>query len=178
MVKTSYIINYGKTGDFLWDSANLTIWIAWVYSSLRHLLRLMVNTRTECNTGIIAACLPCLKPMFKRILEKSSWAYGSSRSNNKTNNHSLHTFRSHQVHGSKYQGSVTASHITSKSAQVHLEDMGDNLSEESILPLQNNTITKSTLVTVERFTSDGNSERAPWSKKLDISPERKIEDRV
>jgi hypothetical protein len=27
MVKTSYIVNYGKTGDFLWDSANLTIWI-------------------------------------------------------------------------------------------------------------------------------------------------------
>ena len=137
-----------------------------------------MNTRTECNTGIIAACLPCLKPMFKRILEKSSWVYGSSRSNNKTNNHSLHTFRSHQIPGSKYQSSVTASHITSKSAKVQLEDMGDNLSEESILPLQNNTITKTTLVTVDRSTSDGNSERAPWSKKLDISPERKIEDRV
>jgi hypothetical protein len=26
MVKTSFLINYGKTGDFLWDSTNLTIW--------------------------------------------------------------------------------------------------------------------------------------------------------
>jgi hypothetical protein len=56
--------------------------------------------------------------------------------------------------------------------------MGDNLSEESILPLQNNTITKTTVVIVDRSTSDGNSERVPWSKKFDISPERKIEDRV
>jgi len=161
MVKTSYLVNYGKTGDFLWDSANLTIWVV-----------------TECNTGIIAACLPCLKPMFKRILEKSSWMYGSSRSNNRTNNHSLHTFGPHQVRGSKYQSSVTASHITSKSAKVQLEGMGDNLSEESILPLQTNAITKTTEVMVDRSTSDVNSGIAPWSKKLDISPERKIEDRV
>jgi hypothetical protein len=62
--------------------------------------------------------------------------------------------------------------------KVQLEGMGDNLSEENILPLQNNTITKTTVVMVDRSTSDGNSERAPWSKKLDISPERKIEDRV
>lgn len=26
MVKTSFLPNYGKTGDFLWDSTNLTIW--------------------------------------------------------------------------------------------------------------------------------------------------------
>ena len=140
--------------------------------------RLTVNTSIECNTGIIAACLPCLKPLFKRILEKTSWAYGSSRSNNKTNNYSLHNFPSHQVRGSKYQSSVTASHITSKSAKVQFDGMGDNLSEESILPLQNNTITKTTVVIVDRSTSDGNSERVPWSKKFDISPERKIEDRV
>jgi hypothetical protein len=112
------------------------------------------------------------------MLEKSSWVYGSSRSKNRTNNHSLHTFAPHQVRSSKYQSSVTASHITSESAKVQLEGMGDNLSEESILPLQNNTITKTTVVMVDRSTSDGNSERAPWSKKLDISPERKIEDRV
>ncbi|PVH67723.1 hypothetical protein DL98DRAFT_370957, partial [Cadophora sp. DSE1049] len=55
MVKTSFTVNYGKTGDFLWDSTNLTIW-----------------TVAECNTGIIAACLPCLKPLFRRILETSS----------------------------------------------------------------------------------------------------------
>jgi ribosomal protein S8E len=133
---------------------------------------------TECNTGIIAACLPCLKPLFKQILEKSSWAYGSSRSNNKTNNYSLHNFASHQVRGSKYQNSVTVSHITSKSAKVQIEGIGDNISEESILPLQSNTITKTTVVMVDRSSSDGNSERAPWPKKLDISPERKIEDRV
>ena len=116
------------------------------------------HTSTECNTGIIAACLPCLKPLFRQILEKSSRAYGSSRSNNKTNNHSLHTFGSHQVRGSKYQSSVTVSHITSKSAKVQPEGMGDNLSEESILSLQNNTITKTTVVKVDRSLPDGNLE--------------------
>ncbi|KAH6647762.1 hypothetical protein BKA67DRAFT_594677 [Truncatella angustata] len=28
IVKAAYIPNYGKTGDFMWDSANLTIWVA------------------------------------------------------------------------------------------------------------------------------------------------------
>lgn len=30
IVKAAFISNYGKTGDFLWDSANLTIWYSYV----------------------------------------------------------------------------------------------------------------------------------------------------
>ncbi|KAJ5963583.1 uncharacterized protein N7479_003459 [Penicillium vulpinum] len=56
-VKLSILPNYGRTGDFLWDYTNITIWVV-----------------TECNTGIIAGSLPTLKPLFKRVLG----TYGSN----------------------------------------------------------------------------------------------------
>lgn len=157
-VKLSFLVNYGKTGDFLWDSANLTIW-----------------TVTECNTGIVAACLPCLKPLFKRILEKSSWAYGSNKSDNKTNNYPLHSCGPRQTHGSLYQYSATTSHVTTKSLGNKIDGIGKNSSEESIWPLQSNAITKTMVVTVDRSGSRGHSEKTPWAK-VDISPKRDIED--
>jgi len=50
-VKVAYTRNYGKKGDFLWDSRNITIWFA-----------------AELNVAITAASLPCLKPLFKTVL--------------------------------------------------------------------------------------------------------------
>jgi hypothetical protein len=50
-VKLSYVANYGKLGDWLWDSRNITIW-----------------TSIELNVGIIAGSLPCLRPLFRRFL--------------------------------------------------------------------------------------------------------------
>jgi hypothetical protein len=50
-VKVSFLPNYGKEGDFLWDSRNITIWVA-----------------TELNVAIAAASLPPLKPLFKTVL--------------------------------------------------------------------------------------------------------------
>ncbi|EQB47027.1 hypothetical protein CGLO_13878 [Colletotrichum gloeosporioides Cg-14] len=50
-VKSVYIVNYGKLGDVLWDSRNITIW-----------------TVAEMNVGIIAGSLATLRPMFKRFL--------------------------------------------------------------------------------------------------------------
>ena len=49
-VKLSYLPAYGREGDLLWDSRNMTIW-----------------TVIECNVGIIAGNLPCLKPLFRTI---------------------------------------------------------------------------------------------------------------
>ncbi|KAJ9419488.1 hypothetical protein FOXG_16067 [Fusarium oxysporum f. sp. lycopersici 4287] len=57
-VKLSYVTNYGKLGDWLWDSRNITIW-----------------TSIELNVGIIAASLPCLRPLFRRFLGST---YGKS----------------------------------------------------------------------------------------------------
>ncbi|KAM0385824.1 hypothetical protein ACHAPY_000370 [Fusarium culmorum] len=51
IVKVGYVTNYGKVGDWLWDSRNISIW-----------------TVVELNVGIIGGSLPCLKPLFRRIL--------------------------------------------------------------------------------------------------------------
>lgn len=61
LVKTSFLPSYGKTGDWLWDSRNLTIW-----------------TVVESNIGIIAGNLPCLKPLFRVVLG-STYGHGSRR---------------------------------------------------------------------------------------------------
>jgi hypothetical protein len=58
-IKIGSLVNYGKEGDWLWDSRDITIW-----------------TVVECNTGIVAANLPTLRPIFKRILG-STLGYGS-----------------------------------------------------------------------------------------------------
>lgn len=50
-VKLGYLVNYGKLGDWLWDSRNITIW-----------------TAVEMNIGIVAGSLPTLRPLFKRFL--------------------------------------------------------------------------------------------------------------
>ncbi|KAF2030070.1 hypothetical protein EK21DRAFT_66580 [Setomelanomma holmii] len=64
LVKLSYIPNYGHSGDWLWDSRNLTIW-----------------TITESNVGIVAANLPCLKPIFRTVLG-STYGRGSRKTTN------------------------------------------------------------------------------------------------
>ncbi|KAL1799532.1 hypothetical protein ACET3X_003569 [Alternaria dauci] len=51
LVKLSYMPNYGRDGDLLWDSRNLTIW-----------------TVAECCVGMVAANLSCLKPLVRSIL--------------------------------------------------------------------------------------------------------------
>jgi len=63
-VKVFYTSNYGKKGDFLWDSRNITIWFA-----------------TELNIAITAASLPCLKPLFKTVLG-STYGRGTRGSSN------------------------------------------------------------------------------------------------
>ena len=63
-VKVAYTSNYGKKGDFLWDSRNITIWFA-----------------TELNIAITAASLPCLKPLFKTVLG-STYGRGTRGSSN------------------------------------------------------------------------------------------------
>jgi hypothetical protein len=61
LIKVTYLGTYGKTGDWLWDSRNITIW-----------------TVIECNIGIVAGNLPALKPLFRTILG-STYGRGSQR---------------------------------------------------------------------------------------------------
>lgn len=53
IVKTTLVKDYGSTGDSLWDAIDLTLWSV-----------------LEEQTGIIAACIPCLKSPFERTLHR------------------------------------------------------------------------------------------------------------
>jgi len=64
MVKVSFLVNYGKLGDWLWDSRDISIW-----------------TVVECNVGITAGCLACLRPMARRFLG-SVYGKGSAKGSN------------------------------------------------------------------------------------------------
>ncbi|KAL7619805.1 hypothetical protein AAE478_010350 [Parahypoxylon ruwenzoriense] len=153
IVKTTFIYNYGKTGDFLWDSANLTIWIS-----------------AETNTGIIAACLPCIKPMFRSIFD-STFRYGSSRQNEAYN---LHTYgHGTDSKGSKYLRSQTRTEIGARS-EATPNSLADNISEERMLEQKPNGITKTTHVMVDRG-ADDRGEGSGWQKEY---PERVVEDRL
>ena len=61
-VKIPSLVNYGKTGDWLWDSRDISIW-----------------TIVECNTGIVAANLPTLRPLFKSLLGSTLGTGDSAR---------------------------------------------------------------------------------------------------
>lgn len=56
MVRVPSQMNYGKVGDLMWDSRNLTIW-----------------TVTECNIGIVAGSMPAMKPLFRPLLGTDSY---------------------------------------------------------------------------------------------------------
>lgn len=110
--------------------------------------------------------------MFKRILD-SSLGYSSG----KKNTYDLRTYGAGTGPGSKYQRSIVTTQI---GARKGAHDM-DNNSEESILSGTNmppHAITKTTMVVVDRSESDARTDRSTWSKKSDIHPEQRVEDRV
>ncbi|KAI0377228.1 hypothetical protein F5Y04DRAFT_190433 [Hypomontagnella monticulosa] len=152
IVKAAFITNYGKNGDFLWDSANLTIWIS-----------------AETNTGIVAACLPCIKPMFKSIFD-STLRYGSSRKNEAYN---LRAYgHGSNPKGSNYMRSQTRTEVDAR--RVVPNSLDDNISEESILSQKPHGITKTTVVRVDRSVEE-RGEVSGWQKDY---PERVVEDRL
>ncbi|KAH8846661.1 hypothetical protein MCOR27_000405 [Pyricularia oryzae] len=60
VIKTVSLTKWGLQGDYLWDTGDITIWYT-----------------AEIAVAIIAGSIPCLKPLFKRILETTR-RYGSS----------------------------------------------------------------------------------------------------
>ncbi|OIW31088.1 hypothetical protein CONLIGDRAFT_630986 [Coniochaeta ligniaria NRRL 30616] len=131
IVKITFLTNYGQHGDFLFDSSDLTIW-----------------TTVEICVAIIAACIPCLKPLFRNLFDGSS--------------------ANSQPYGSKYRGYIrnpdTRNTPKSMAAAGHSQfEMYDRTkftsdvrtgipsggSEESILPQKGSRsdgITKTTAV--------------------------------
>lgn len=106
----------------------------------------------ECNVGIVAACLPCLKPLFKHILD-SSLRYGSSSKKD------TYKLRSHDpsegAGGSQYLRSRSPHRAKGGRSVAKANPLDDNISEESILSQQEpHAITKTTVVTIERAGSN------------------------
>ncbi|KAK8117369.1 integral membrane family protein [Apiospora kogelbergensis] len=123
IVKSFFISNYGKTGDFLWDSTDLTIWVS-----------------TECNTGIIAACLPCLKPLFKRILETTTQRSRGSSSNQTDRSYKMKSYGAGGTNVAAGQGRTNSNKKRTK---------GDEDELALFRQRSPNAITKITTVTVD-----------------------------
>ncbi|KAI1771496.1 hypothetical protein F4818DRAFT_454617 [Hypoxylon cercidicola] len=157
IVKAVYLITVSNnTGDYLWDTADITIWIS-----------------IETNTGIVAASLPCIKPMFKRILD--SWfRCGSSH---KKDTYNLHSYgRSTGPKGSKHAQSQTRPEIGGRSG-IGPNSWEDDISEEIIL-MPHGGITKTTMITIDRGIDDqglASGNTTGWQRDY---LERVVEDRL
>ncbi|PYH87383.1 hypothetical protein BO71DRAFT_367420 [Aspergillus ellipticus CBS 707.79] len=147
IVKVSFLPNYGRTGDLLWDYSTLTIWVV-----------------VESNMGIIAGSLPTLKPLFKKVLD----TYGSRSKTpylGDSKPHKLHSLsRSHQEnppptipgrlppttspYNSEYKGPYAMPATPATPSSVYPDS--DHSSEEYILSARDdtNSIMLTTEVTV------------------------------
>ncbi|KAF2752064.1 hypothetical protein M011DRAFT_15101 [Sporormia fimetaria CBS 119925] len=170
IIKLTHIVNYGKTGDWLWDSRDLTIW-----------------TVVECCIGIIAGNLPTMKPLFRRALG-STYGFGSRNTNPKYFSHQYgngtdrdRTLKNYNSLGSGKTGDqdplpgVKDAHMMSAMngdietrAKSPLGARKDSEESDAWLGVQQNVrwdgITKTTDVTVSR-TGDGDADSMKQERK-------------
>jgi hypothetical protein len=120
VVKLSYVSTYGRSGDWLWDSRNLTIW-----------------TVIECNIAIVAGSLPTLKPLFRSVLGSTygrgsrktdpskygSRPYGPGTNQRSKNYSELHSNKTGEEKYTGYGSSKEAYMLTTIGAQK--QDGGD-----------------------------------------------------
>ncbi|KAF2806512.1 uncharacterized protein BDZ99DRAFT_394327 [Mytilinidion resinicola] len=170
LVKTSYLPNYGRHGDWLWDSRNLTIW-----------------TVMESCVGIVAGNLPCMKPLFKRVLGSTYGRGSAKRSSNLqyyrggyggATGHSAKNYNSLESRTTKEgvavgvdangdNDAIMMTRITARSKSANSVDSQSNISDDSITRLEGGRfgITKTTTTKVA-FTKKSES-------KDEVAPERK-----
>ncbi|RDL30696.1 uncharacterized protein BP5553_10041 [Venustampulla echinocandica] len=128
VVKTYYVTSYGKFGDFLWDSTYLTIWMT-----------------TECNVGILAASIPAMKPLFKVVLGSTygtGYLGGPNSRYNKGYAQHASTGRNTEGDGGfnfELRENQNSTAITTQERRGRDKFDPDNISEDSILPLQSNS---------------------------------------
>lgn len=139
IVKVVYLSSYGSHGDFLWDTVNITIW-----------------TSCELNVGIFAASIATLKPLFRATFFGTTFGSGGyvsskDKSLDKSGfvKHISNSRGTSKVGGtpSKDDGFEMYGSVITASGKRGRIDI-DNESEESILPLQNPGIMKTTQVNV------------------------------
>ena len=114
IVKTTVVKQYDSTGDILWDSVDLSLW-----------------SILEEQAGIIAACIPCLRSPFERILDRIGFVPGAERGQDASNVSYIGNRRSYQISSpkrlSKYVSGVADA---------------DARSEESVLPFENDGVNR------------------------------------
>jgi hypothetical protein len=140
IVKLSYVSTYGRSGDWLWDSRNLTIW-----------------TVTETNIAIVAGNLPCLKPLFRTVLG-STYGRGSRKtdpsksvsrpygpgSNYRSKNYSeLHSNRTADRGYSAYGAGKDAYMLTTIGAEKTEAGNSSKVSSGRSSPIQSKTSSES-----------------------------------
>jgi len=146
IIKIPKLINYGKVGDFLWDSREITIW-----------------TATECNIGILAGSMPSLKPIFKPILGSSyvrgltkKYGYGNAYGNSYGNGSKRH-------HDTNPKNFVSISSDPDKDSTFEAQS---RLSQTALVDGNNNislgSIQKTVVTTVEKGASGSSRELPPW----------------
>lgn len=114
IVKTTVVKHYDATGDILWDSIDLSLW-----------------SILEEQAGIIAACIPCLRSPFERILDRIRFAPGGERGQDASSVTYIGDRRSYQISSPK-RLSKNASGVAD----------ADALSEESVLPFENDGVNR------------------------------------
>ncbi|KAF8538675.1 hypothetical protein BDD12DRAFT_926709 [Trichophaea hybrida] len=135
IVKTTYIHSYGKAGDFLWDSVNISVW-----------------TTIENDVAIISASMPALKPLFSKILEKTVYSYSS-----RTDGSQGHTL-SALGHNSKVAG-ITNDIRASRDRNSKRGTKLDNESEEGIIGISKSTDVRVDVETVSNSSVEVGNEQ-------------------
>ncbi|KAI9036134.1 integral membrane family protein [Aspergillus affinis] len=123
-VKVSVLPNYGRTGDFLWDYSDLTIWA--VYS-------------VESNMGIMAGSLPTLKPLFKQVLS----SYGS-RSKTRPYTYGSKPYRLHSLSQPGQQRSHTSRSGNQSGWEAEADQKRPHQGSREIMPTTTTTTTTTT----------------------------------
>lgn len=154
IVKIPSLVNYGKLGDFLWDSRDITIW-----------------TITECNTGIIAGSMPALKPLAKPILGNSyvrritAYASYGKGSQQKSGRHEYLSSRS-----SNYPGTGPQNRANEEDLETQSYVSSNPFVDQK--PISMGVISKSVTATITieegRRSSDNNnynSRMTPWERE-------------
>ncbi|PSN70207.1 hypothetical protein BS50DRAFT_308404 [Corynespora cassiicola Philippines] len=160
LIKAVHLNDYGKTGDWLWDSRNLTIW-----------------TVVETNVGIIAGNLPCMKPLFRTVLGSTygrgsnarsaskyahSGAYGTgvSRGRAADNYNSLASSRTHDNHHHHNNDDVLM--MTNIDVDKEREGSTSSLNKDLASPTRTGTVS---------WLEDGYTPRHGISKTTEITTE-------
>lgn len=146
IVKLTYIRTYSLSGDFLFDSTGLTIW-----------------STTELNIGIIASTIPCLKPLFKFILD-NTLSGSNSKMNGKqdTTTYAMEntgrtkaTCVDSDVERGEYSSGESGVKMEIFERQVEVKNDGrltDDVSEENLLASEGPEIRKTTRISISTET--------------------------